>query len=44
MELQKTISAEKCSDMNGKTIRVIVDGKFPKRAYIAAEVIKTHPT
>lgn len=30
MELQKTISAEKCSEMTGKIIKVIVDGKIPE--------------
>lgn len=30
MELQKNISAEKCSGMTGKTIRVIVDGRIPE--------------
>ena len=30
MELQKTISAAKCAEMVGKTIKVIVDGKIPE--------------
>ncbi|MDD5946107.1 MAG: 30S ribosomal protein S12 methylthiotransferase RimO [Clostridia bacterium] len=30
MELQKNISAEKCMEKIGKTVRVIVDGKIPE--------------
>ena len=30
MELQKNISAEKCAQMTGKTIRVIADGRIPE--------------
>ncbi|GFI61435.1 ribosomal protein S12 methylthiotransferase RimO [Clostridiales bacterium] len=30
MELQKRISAEKCADNIGKTLKVIVDGKIPE--------------
>ena len=30
MELQKNISAEKCADKIGKTLKVIVDGKIPE--------------
>ena len=43
MELQKTISAEKCSDMNGKTIRVIVDGKIPEEGIYCGRSYKDAP-
>ena len=43
MELQKTISAEKCSEMNGKTIRVIVDGKIPEEGIYCGRSYRDAP-
>ena len=43
MEIQKRISAEKCEEMIGKTIKVITDGKIPEEGVYCGRSYKDAP-
>ena len=43
MELQKTVSAAKCGEFAGKTMRVIVDGKMPEEGVYCGRSYRDAP-